>query len=69
MYGIEEFNTISFSSKIFCNEEKIKKYLPESKWSFVSNDFTKKIQEIIEQQVKPLKNILQLYKLVLRQFG
>lgn len=35
-YGVEEFNTIIFSKKIFCNEEKLKKYLPESKWSLIS---------------------------------
>ena len=38
-YSIEEFNTIIFSKKIFVQAEKVRKYLPESKWNFVDGDF------------------------------
>jgi hypothetical protein len=68
-YGVEEFNTIIFSKNVFCNEEKLKKYLPESKWNFVSVEFTERVREIIETQVKGCTSILLVYRAILAQFS
>ena len=68
-YGIEEYNSFMYSNNIVFNEEKLKNYLPKSKWNFISRDFVASIKEIIEKQIRLLDNIQLIYRALIRQFG
>ena len=56
-YGIEEYNSFMYSNNVVFNEEKLKNYLPKSKWSFISRDFITHVKEIIEKQIRLWDNI------------
>jgi hypothetical protein len=68
-YGIEEYNNIIYSKKVLFNEEKLKHYLPKSKWNYISSDFIKDVKEIVEKQVIYCEKVITLYRCVIRQFG
>ena len=68
-YGIEEYNSFVYSNSPVFNDEKLKNYLPRSKWNFISRDFISNIKEIIEKSIRLWDNIELIYRAVVRQFG
>ncbi len=68
VFCIQNFSKLVVEKRVDIQEEKLKKYLPEAKWSVITGAFVSSVTHLIENQLAIADKIGVLHRSILKYF-